>query len=194
MALDRKLVSMAAWFAPVAVIVACGGATAQDVDGLPAEGGADSGSTTNNPEAAAAKDTGTTKDATATTNPKSVTCGADECPRSGDGKSREICCVKPGAPPEMACARELDPDACKEARRECDDAADCDAGQVCCAETNSGRMNTVCMATCITGAPRWQVCKTSAECEGGIPCTTGICPKQGVYGFCVGAAIPDGCR
>lgn len=101
-----------------------------------------------------------------TPNARRVSCGVAECTREGDGRGREICCVTPGIPPQSKCTRELDTAACDQGRRECDDTADCSDGQVCCAETsNNDTMSTRCMPTCITGVERWQVCKTTAECD-----------------------------
>jgi hypothetical protein len=174
-------------------LVACGGATSQDPFGSDASAGSDAG-------ADAAGDVAFAVDAPVDAridgqNPRRVSCGAVECSREGDGRGREVCCVTPGTPPQMKCTRELEPSACDQGTRQCDDTADCSGGEVCCAETSDdGKMSTRCLPTCITGAERWQVCKTDAECEGNIPCTTGICPRQGVFGFCVGAAVPRGCR
>lgn len=178
----------------VGVLIACGGATGESPGTDDAGVGSDSGTSDS-----AGIDTGVPMDAPADTQPdgpnaRRVSCGAAECTREGDGRGREVCCVTPGAPPQMKCTRELDLAACDQGRRECDDAADCSGADVCCAETsNDGKMSTRCMPTCMTGAERWQVCKTSSECPSSIPCTMGICPQQGVVGFCVGAAVPRGC-
>ena len=175
--------------------VACGGATSEiPAGGADASGGQDSGTTSDSSSGGLPVDA--PLDAPpGTPNARRVSCGVAECTREGDGRGREICCVTPGIPPQSKCTRELDTAACDQGRRECDDTADCSDGQVCCAETsNNDTMSTRCMPTCITGVERWQVCKTTAECDPGIPCTMGICPRQGVIGFCVGAALPRGCR
>ena len=199
-------VSLVALVALVALVVACGGtvqidppeptdaaATGDGSAPLDAPPAPTSPPTPPGPDATVVRDA-TTADAAPEINKDAVTCGAVECTRTGDGKSRQICCVTPGSPPTLMCTPELDPGACTTGRRECDDSADCGGTGVCCAETRSGNMTTRCLPSCETGAPRWQVCKTTAECQGGIPCTHGICPRQGKIGFCVGAAIPDGCR
>ena len=175
---------------------ACGGGTSGVPAPSDAGASADAGTTSDSAAGDAGPLDGATPVDAATAGPNAgrVSCGAVECTREGDGRSREICCVTPGAPPKMTCTKELDEAACDQGERECDDTADC-GNQVCCAETtDDGKMSTRCMATCITGVPRWQLCKSSAECEGGVPCTMGICPKQGIAGFCVGAEIPRGCE
>jgi hypothetical protein len=52
----------------------------------------------------------------------------------------------------------------------CDETADCSG--VCCAEAESSGPSrtilTTCRDTCITGLPRYRVCKSAAECENGI--------------------------
>jgi hypothetical protein len=180
----------------VGVLIACGGATSEVVGAADSGTGSDSGTTSGSSGSSVVPPTDASLDARPDgPNTRLVSCGAKDCLRDGDGRSREVCCVTPGAPPQMACTRELDPAACDQGRRECDDTADCSGGEVCCAETsNDDKMSTRCMPSCITGVERWQVCKTSAECAGGIPCTMGICPRQGAIGFCVGAALPRGCR
>jgi hypothetical protein len=56
----------------------------------------------------------------------------------------------------------------------CDEAADCDEGRVCCAESSDPdvpggprALATRCLPTCITGLPRFQVCRRDDECENG---------------------------
>lgn len=172
------------------VLAACGGAVA-DV-GDPRDEGRDAAAS---PGLDGGRPTDATPAADALVGPISdsgrVSCGARECLPDGSGAG-EVCCVEPGKPPSMTCTIAA---ACEEGRRACDDTTDCARGNVCCAETDDrDRMSTRCMPSCITGVSRWQVCKTESECPRGIPCTRGICPLQGEIGFCVGAALPDGCR
>jgi hypothetical protein len=177
--------------------MACGGTTV-DIPPLGPDGGGSGGLEASVADVATSADVSVPLDAKLDApgpNTNAVTCGTAECARTGDGRGREVCCVRAGLPPGMVCTRELDPAACTGGRRACDDTADCAGVGVCCAETaNDGSMHTACLPTCITGVERWQVCKDTSECPLGIPCTMGICPRQGVIGFCVGAALPNGCR
>jgi hypothetical protein len=183
-----------------AAAASCGGASSS-VGAADAAGGDGSSSSASSSSSSSSSSSGgpdaTTADATvdaSTSDARGVTCGASECTREGDGKSRQVCCVVPGSPPSASCIPELAPNPCPNGgRRECDDRADCAPDNVCCAEQSNEGLATRCMPTCVTGVQRWQVCKTSADCEIGFPCTTNACPKQGPIGFC-GAGLPSGCN
>jgi hypothetical protein len=68
---------------------------------------------------------------------------------------------------------------------------------VCCAEggeltgQDDRSLVTACQPSCITGAPRWQVCRTDAECEGvSGSCKPYECPGRPALRYCT---RPDGC-
>ena len=90
----------------------------------------------------------------------------------------EICCVVGDA----GTCRNVAAQCTFGAEVRCDDKADCDAG-FCCYENTS--LDSRCISTCITGAPRYQACKTSAECETpGETCTTWTCNGGRVVRTC----------
>jgi len=178
--------------AVVALLPACGGAVA------PAIGDGDgSGSGDGN-----ARNDGSGSSAGGSSNAKSpsegstgfVTCGASKCAVSGgrSGARGPYCCIEEASAggPRASCKDDV-PTACSGHRLACDEAADCKDGNVCCTEPG-GALVTGCRPTCITGAPRIQVCTTDGECENGGPCRSYDC-GDGVRAlrFC---EKPDGCK
>jgi len=155
------------------VIAACGGANATDIFNS-SDGGAsttDGGSTS--ADGSSGSDSSTTDGGPKTdgsnpipgaSDPGLVACGGDSCIRTGAATAREICCFNANG--QTTCQNET-LNACTGSRLLCDEKADCENG-ICCAEASSGdRIQTRCLPTCVTGAQRYQVCKTDKECESG---------------------------
>lgn len=114
--------------------------------------------------------------------PGFVACGPTSC--SPGGIVAETCCV---ASSVYQC-QELS-QSCAGHRIGCDETGDCRGGQ-CCAERDGTNVVTSCRANCITGVPRWQVCKNDSECESGA-CRPYLCaPDLPPIRAC---AQPDGC-
>jgi hypothetical protein len=112
--------------------------------------------------------------------PGAITCGATTCPdASGTPPMNEVrayCCVlgpNTGNPVSQTCEYQ-NLGACESGKPYyCDEAADCNAGLVCCM-SNDLRAWTACESTC-TGVT---LCKSSAECTNGQPCTPVTCDGQ----------------
>jgi hypothetical protein len=93
-----------------------------------------------------------------------VTCGGNEC-----------------ILPESVCCPWLNGGTCAARGTagcepiECDDTADCPAGQMCCYQFNHGcSLSASCQTTCVGGAVRVQACKSDSECASGS-CTLRRC-------------------
>ncbi|MBX3264803.1 MAG: hypothetical protein KF782_34345 [Labilithrix sp.] len=112
--------------------------------------------------------------------PGVIACGATTCQAGPLGApAGEYCCVEGAAGGPASSCKSAAERSCRGHRLACDEAADCGGATVCCAERqrSSGGdfVVTVCRPTCITGAPRFQVCKTDAECENGGSCVAYDC-------------------
>jgi hypothetical protein len=70
-------------------------------------------------------------------------------------------------------------DNCQGADQECDDKADCPAGQICCAGGGGGGGGSF-GATCQTTCQGIQLCKAANECTDGGTCQTYTCFNQQV--------------
>jgi hypothetical protein len=62
----------------------------------------------------------------------------------------------------------------------CDDAADCAAGEICCADSAGNQLLTLCLRDCKDGVE--QLCRTDAECKKGGGCAP--FDMQPDYGHC----------
>jgi hypothetical protein len=65
---------------------------------------------------------------------------------------------------------------------QCDEAQDCDAGQLCCAEFGTNGISSSCQSSGC-GSSDLQPCKTNAECDGGT-CAEYTCPAIGTVRSC----------
>jgi hypothetical protein len=155
----------------LAVVAACGGANAVDVFNS-SDGGAGSSDASTSSDGTTSGDGSTTGDSgnkpdgsnpnPSNPDPGLIACGNDLCTRTG--AVREFCCFTPTA---QTCQPEAAVATCSGSWLLCDEKVDCETG-VCCMEAeDSGRVRTRCLATCVTGVPRYQVCKTNGECESG---------------------------
>jgi hypothetical protein len=117
--------------------------------------------------------------------PGSVTCAGKPC-----ASSDHFCCDQQGV---ESCMAQPEPGTCAGPQRVCDEAADCQGGQVCCIPPNANIVVayfTQCAKTCGINDPyQYQVCKTSAECQNGQPCLGQLC--QGKMIFTCGGQIPS---
>lgn len=91
---------------------------------------------------------------------------------------RELCCIEtPGAEIIWQCLETSEDESCGALLRECDEAADCAPGQVCCVPMTARpypAYSTHCAATCDDSFYWFQLCSTSAECAGDS-CVTQLC-------------------
>lgn len=103
----------------------------------------------------------------------------------------QLCCLTfpSGSEPGSAVCRTNQGSPCRGHALECDEAADCEDGEVCCAEGDNGLIKATCQKSC--AAPNVVACKTDAECTGG-KCATESCdggPPE--MKFC---GKPPGCQ
>lgn len=158
------------------VLVACGGAIGDGVDAGNAGAGAsnDGGGSSAGQASDAASSRGPGPDASGEDSAGFVTCGTSRCAVSGArlGTSGPYCCIETAS--GAASCKDDGPGACNGHVLMCDEAADCKDGNVCCTEPGDDLM-TACRPTCITGAPRIQVCMTDRECENGGSCRSYTC-------------------
>lgn len=107
-------------------------------------------------------------------NPGKVTCGADECDLSAGQECCDTVTLDAG---KQACGAAASGSFCPlGAPQACDEKADCANGNVCCIEFLTQGIGAGCRSTCISGAERYQACKTDAECEPGTgPCALHAC-------------------
>ncbi len=179
----------------LAMVAACGGADAVDVLGASDAGPGATGTDASTTDSGTSSDASTSADGAtrpdagggnpATPDPKLVSCGGTQCSRSGP--VRQFCCYAQSGP---VCQADALVGSCNGHRVTCDEKADCDNG-VCCMEGGNERIQTRCLPTCITDAPRYQVCKTNGECESGS-CTSYNCgSNMPALKFC---QRPPGCN
>jgi len=170
----------------LAVVAACAGANAVDV--FSGDGGAGSSDASTSSDGTATGDgstsTGDSGNRPDTGNPNTgnpdpgvVTCGGDQCARTG--ALREVCCFTANG---ATCQAEALANACDGSRLFCDEKADCENGVCCIESAGNGRFATKCLPTCTTDALRFQVCKTNGECQSGsckaYDCGSGIPPLK----------------
>ncbi len=107
-------------------------------------------------------------------NPGKVTCGAAECDLDA---GQECCDTVTNDAGVQKCGFSGAGSFCMLGAPEaCDEKADCTGANICCMQFLPLGIETSCLPTCITGAERYQACKTSAECESGTgPCATYTC-------------------
>jgi hypothetical protein len=170
----------------VFAIAACGGATASAIgDRNDAGGSANVAVDGDRPADAGGRDASGAEPERAR-----VHCGSSTCSVSGGGlgsTNASFCCIE-GDTFTASCAVGT-ANTCRGHLLMCDEAADCQDGAVCCAEEmRSGPGQSVamtCRSTCITGAPRVQVCTSDQECENGGPCKAYDCrPGLPALRFC----------
>jgi hypothetical protein len=103
-----------------------------------------------------------------------ITCNAQPfaCCLTRNGTMSMVSCTDPGTCPTGAMSAELD----------CNEAADCPMGQVCC---KNGAL-TQCVSSCMGT----QICTKNAECTSG-GCRTYSCPVEGTVHAC---GLPMGCK
>jgi hypothetical protein len=102
--------------------------------------------------------------------PGQIACGAANC-----DVPDEYCCDDSMQPGNEKCVPSIT-SSCAGFRRMCDEAADCEIGNVCCtipAAATFYAYNTSCAPSCDTYFP--QLCKTSAECTNGQACVSQTC-------------------
>ena len=157
----------------VAAVVACGGSTAAAIGDVADSGSRDSAAESGR---SAPADAGSRND----TDGASVPCGDETCPVSGGSLGSEnasFCCLQ--GPASRASCESGAVTACQGHVLMCDEAADCADGMLCCAEVMRDgprpHLAATCRPTCITGAPRVQVCTTDQECENGGSCRVHDC-------------------
>ena len=183
--------------AVVVVLAACGGAVAPPIDDGNGDGDVrndDRGtSTANSSGGGGSRGPDAKSPRPAEAGPGFVRCGASRCAVSGTryGESGPYCCIEEASGATTSSCKDDDQTACSGHRIACDEAADCRDGNVCCTEPGNAFV-TGCRPTCITGAPRFQVCTKDDECENGGPCRrydcgVGLPPLR----FC---EKPDGCK
>jgi hypothetical protein len=102
-----------------------------------------------------------------------VSCGATTC----DVSVPQTCCSTDTAPLTGTCGT---PDACPEFDAQCDEAADCKGGDICC--FGFGKFYCTDAATCGAEGQNIRICKTDAECAGdlnGTTCAAETCSIEG---------------
>jgi hypothetical protein len=121
------------------------------------------------------------------TTPGVSACGNSTCPAlphpQQNTETESYCCVlgpSTGDAYRQTCYRNANLGACESGVPiYCDDAADCNAGLVCC--ISEGRFLLRCQADCGT---RTQLCKTDAECRNGKKCSGTVDIDGWVDGQC----------
>jgi hypothetical protein len=115
--------------------------------------------------------------------PGEIVCGAALC----DAKLGQFCCVRSNG--NESC--ETSGNACANAggvARECDKAADCTGGGVCCYDFSASPPATSCRGDCNGGGgTRVQACRTQGECTGGT-CAVHACIDGGSIETCAAFA------
>jgi hypothetical protein len=112
-------------------------------------------------------------------NPGAVTCGTTECAL----EAGLVCCdTDMNDAGTHMCVPGGSGSACMGGQEQsCDEAANCPAASpanVCCLLIQPNGISADCMPSCVTALPRYQACKTDAECAAGTgPCTTYQCPS-----------------
>jgi hypothetical protein len=140
----------------------------------------DGGSGDANSDAGSAPDTGAGSD------PHAVRCGAATCDTTQDA-----CCYafsRDGGIADAGCIPRGDncPGGFKE---RCDEAADCDAGRVCCLQIGAVGLDSVCRQGCGIGGG-YQLCRTNAECQNDAGCNVLSCFNGRTLQLC---GKPTGC-
>lgn len=98
--------------------------------------------------------------------PHSVPCGATPC--MVGSTLGGVCCLSPISIATM-CLPTLGAGCANGGTAvSCDDAADCMAGEICCADSAGNQLVTVCLRDCKDGVE--QLCRTDAECRKGGGC------------------------
>jgi hypothetical protein len=140
----------------------------------------------------AGADTGPVPEGGSPSDPGKVACGATPC-----ATGTQFCCVRPQAGADAGFVCDTDdggPGVCNNGLRDhCDEAADCDAGSVCCFQAAGvGGAGTDCRPTRCGGPAGGgvQVCRTDAECDGGV-CNVLTCAGGRKLEVC---GKPPGCK
>lgn len=117
--------------------------------------------------------------------PGNVQCDGKPC-----AVADHFCCDQKNA---ASCMPRPRPGTCAGPQRECDEAADCADGNVCCIPPNQAvtlAYFATCAKTCGLNDPfSYQLCKTDSECENGKPCIGQPCLGT-MIGNC-GGSIPQ---
>jgi hypothetical protein len=158
------------------------GATGDNDAGATGETGTGSsgGDAATTPKDSGADEDDAGPDAALISNPGRVSCGEAECSLPAEACCATLTtttCQAPGASCEGGGVQR------------CDEAADCEGGNVCCLRLDPDKPEATCEPGCIRGASRLQLCKTDAECPEGT-CYVNRCAGGVVYRAC--AAI-QGC-
>jgi hypothetical protein len=109
----------------------------------------------------------------APSDPGKITCAGAPCDVPAN-----YCCDGAAADGGTQKCVPLSVSSCGDLRRACDEAADCNGGQVCCIPPNNAPFvayNAQCAPTCKNDPLSYQLCKTDAECENGLTCVTQLC-------------------
>ena len=212
----RRLTWLALLVAPIVAAVACGGSDGA-VSGNDDGGGGDGGSndaTVGGNDGGGGSDGGGSNDGGGTgdvavgeagngdgsatvdgglpSDPGAVSCGASTCTTS-----TQYCCIRfefDGGVADASCvADDAGGAACQTFKERCNEAADCDAGSVCCAELLAGGSSTCRKASTdpndLCGAGGVQLCRTNTECATGVTCNVVTCGNRKVQ-VC---GVPQGC-
>lgn len=117
--------------------------------------------------------------------PGNVQCNGAPC-----AVADHFCCDQKNAP---SCMKRPLPGTCAGPQRECDEAADCTGGNVCCIPPNQAvtlAYFATCAKSCGINDPfSYQLCKSDSECENGKPCIGQPCLGTLIYNC--GGSIPQ---
>jgi len=104
--------------------------------------------------------------------------GAVQCNGSPCNSDDSSCCIE--ADGGQSCVANSSTKKCEGlAEVHCDEKADCESGQVCCATVVGAKATSKCAAACPNQDPpgnlQRQICKTSDECDPGVECKPQTC-------------------
>ena len=112
-----------------------------------------------------------------------ISCGGGTC----NVPSQE-CCQMPNA----GVCQPSNGGGCSGDIARCDEAANCQPGQVCCVtKVTASGLETQCQSSCQGGEP--QSCRTDGECGGAGPCAAWTCAGS-VVATCGGQGSATGCH
>lgn len=121
--------------------------------------------------------------------PGNVQCNGAPC-----AVADHFCCDQKNAP---SCMPRPRPGTCAGPQRECDEAADCAGGNVCCIPPNQAvtlAYFATCAKSCGLNDPlSYQLCNADSECENGKPCIGQSCLGTIIYN-CGGSIPPQRCQ
>jgi hypothetical protein len=107
----------------------------------------------------------------AVSNKDKITCGTATCDVTA--ATSNVCCSAETNPAQGTCGNQ---DGCPDFEAQCDEAADCDTGNVCC--FGFGKFFCTDTGSCADEGQNIRICKTDAECAGdpnGTTCAPRTC-------------------